>query len=126
MKEWPLRMTDDPIRRAALFAALLAATAWTPHAALAQDDPSPAGPTVRTMAAGTHYSAGGVHRFLLGDDYREVVARADLGGEKYKDIATALRLPIGTVMSRLFRARRQLEGELRDYAARDWGLKKAA
>jgi RNA polymerase sigma-70 factor (ECF subfamily) len=62
----------------------------------------------------------------LGDDYREVVARADLSGEKYKDIATALRLPIGTVMSRLFRARRQLEGELRDYAARDWGLKKAA
>jgi RNA polymerase sigma-70 factor (ECF subfamily) len=62
----------------------------------------------------------------LGADYREVVGRADLSGEKYKDIADALRLPIGTVMSRLFRARRQLEGELRDYAARDWGLKKAA
>jgi hypothetical protein len=29
-------------------------------------------------------------------------------------------------MSRLFRARRQLEGELTDYAARDWGLRKAA
>jgi RNA polymerase sigma-70 factor (ECF subfamily) len=62
----------------------------------------------------------------LGADYREVVGRADLSGEKYKDIADALRLPIGTVMSRLFRARRQLEGDLRDYAARDWGLKKAA
>lgn len=62
----------------------------------------------------------------LGGDYREVVARADLGGEKYKDIADALHLPIGTVMSRLFRARRQLEVELRDYAARDWGLRKAA
>jgi RNA polymerase sigma-70 factor (ECF subfamily) len=62
----------------------------------------------------------------LGTDYREVVARADLGGEKYKDIARALRLPIGTVMSRLFRARRQLEGDLRDFAATDWGLRKAA
>ncbi|MBE7451871.1 MAG: sigma-70 family RNA polymerase sigma factor [Kofleriaceae bacterium] len=62
----------------------------------------------------------------LGADYREVVARADLAGEKYKDIARALDVPIGTVMSRLFRARRQLEGELRDYAARDWGLRKAA
>jgi RNA polymerase sigma-70 factor (ECF subfamily) len=54
------------------------------------------------------------------------VARADLAGERYKDIARALRLPIGTVMSRLFRARRQLEVELREYAARDWGLSKAA
>ncbi len=62
----------------------------------------------------------------LGPDYREVVQRADLGGEKYKDIADALDVPIGTVMSRLFRARRQLEVELRDFAARDWGLTKAA
>ncbi len=62
----------------------------------------------------------------LGGDYREVVARADLAGEKYKDIAQALRLPIGTVMSRLFRARRQLEGDLKEFAARDWGLRKAA
>lgn len=62
----------------------------------------------------------------LGADYREVVARADLGGERYRDIADALDVPIGTVMSRLFRARRQLEGELSDYAARDWGLRKAA
>ena len=62
----------------------------------------------------------------LGGDYREVVERADLAGERYKDIADALAVPIGTVMSRLFRARRQLEGELTAYAARDWGLRKAA
>src|SRR5690348_14341158 len=42
----------------------------------------------------------------LGREYREVVERADLRGEKYKEIAVALRLPVGTVMSRLFRARR--------------------
>lgn len=62
----------------------------------------------------------------LGCDYRDVVERADLAGERYKDIADALCVPIGTVMSRLFRARRQLETELTDYAARDWGLRKAA
>src|SRR5688500_7986105 len=52
----------------------------------------------------------------LGPEYREVVERADLRGEKYRDIADALHVPIGTVMSRLFRARRQLESELREYA----------
>jgi RNA polymerase sigma-70 factor, ECF subfamily len=62
----------------------------------------------------------------LGPDYREVVERADLRGEKYKDIADALDVPIGTVMSRLFRARRQLEEQLRTYAAVDYGIRRAA
>jgi len=62
----------------------------------------------------------------LGPDYREVVERADLRGEKYQQIATALGLPIGTVMSRLFRARRALETELATVAARDYGLRRMA
>jgi RNA polymerase sigma-70 factor (ECF subfamily) len=62
----------------------------------------------------------------LGADYRDVVERADLKGQKYKDIADELRVPIGTVMSRLFRARRVLETELSGYAARDFGIKRAA
>jgi RNA polymerase sigma-70 factor (ECF subfamily) len=62
----------------------------------------------------------------LGADYRDVVERADLRGEKYKDIADALEVPIGTVMSRLFRARRALEVELAPFAARDYGIKRAA
>jgi len=62
----------------------------------------------------------------LGREYRDVVERADLRGEKYKDIADALDVPIGTVMSRLFRARRVLEGELSELAARDYGIKRAA
>ena len=65
-------------------------------------------------------------RSRLSPDYREVVERADLRGEKYRDIADALHVPIGTVMSRLFRARRQLEDDLREYAAEDWGIKRAA
>ena len=62
----------------------------------------------------------------LGPDYRDVVERADLRGEKYKDIADALHVPIGTVMSRLFRARRVLEHELSAYAARDYGITRRA
>ncbi len=62
----------------------------------------------------------------LGPEYRDVVERADLRGEKYKDIADALHVPIGTVMSRLFRARRVLETELGGFAARDYGIKRAA
>jgi RNA polymerase sigma-70 factor, ECF subfamily len=69
-----------------------------------------------------------VHEALgkLGADYRDVVERADLKGQKYKDIADDLRVPIGTVMSRLFRARRVLEAELAPYAARDYGIRRAA
>lgn len=62
----------------------------------------------------------------LGPEYRDVVERADLRGEKYRDIADALHVPIGTVMSRLFRARRVLEGELAEVAARDYNLRRAA
>jgi RNA polymerase sigma-70 factor (ECF subfamily) len=62
----------------------------------------------------------------LGPEYRDVVERADLHGERYKDIADALAVPIGTVMSRLFRARRVLEGELAEFAAKDYGIRRAA
>ncbi len=62
----------------------------------------------------------------LGPEYRDVVERADLRGEKYRDIADALHVPIGTVMSRLFRARRVLEAELAGFAAKDYGIRRAA
>jgi RNA polymerase sigma-70 factor, ECF subfamily len=62
----------------------------------------------------------------LGEDYLKVVLLADLRGARYRDIATQLGVPIGTVMSRLFRARRQLEERLRDYAAADYGIHRAA
>ncbi|HWM88136.1 MAG TPA: sigma-70 family RNA polymerase sigma factor [Kofleriaceae bacterium] len=62
----------------------------------------------------------------LGEDYLKVVLLADLRGARYRDIATELGVPIGTVMSRLFRARRQLEERLREYAATDYGIVRAA
>ena len=55
-----------------------------------------------------------------------VVVLADIEGLKYKDIAQALDCPIGTVMSRLFRARRMLEDRLRPYAEQDYGIMRRA
>jgi len=48
--------------------------------------------------------------------YREVVLLVDVEGFAYKDAAEILDIPIGTVMSRLHRARRQLQKLLYDYA----------
>jgi RNA polymerase sigma-70 factor (ECF subfamily) len=62
----------------------------------------------------------------LGEDYRAVVEMADLEGTKYRDIAKKLGVPMGTVMSRLYRARRQLESALQDFAASDYGICRAA
>jgi RNA polymerase sigma-70 factor (ECF subfamily) len=57
----------------------------------------------------------------LPDDFRCVVVLADLEGLSYREIATRLACPIGTVMSRLYRARRMLEVSLGEYA-RELGL----
>ena len=48
--------------------------------------------------------------------HREVVLLVDVEGFAYKDAAKILEVPIGTVMSRLHRARQQLQKDLFDYA----------
>ncbi|OFL65219.1 MULTISPECIES: sigma-70 family RNA polymerase sigma factor [unclassified Brevibacterium] len=53
----------------------------------------------------------------LQDDFRMVVYYADVEGLPYKEIAEIMDTPIGTVMSRLHRGRRQLREKLTDYAA---------
>ena len=52
----------------------------------------------------------------LNDDYRMVVYLSDVEGLAYKEIAEALDMPIGTVMSRLHRGRKQLRELLKDVA----------
>lgn len=42
----------------------------------------------------------------LGDEHREVLLMWGVDGLKYREIATILEVPIGTVMSRLHRARK--------------------
>jgi RNA polymerase sigma-70 factor (ECF subfamily) len=44
----------------------------------------------------------------LHEDQREIVERAYVRGERFKDIAIALGIPLGTVLSRSDRARRSL------------------
>jgi RNA polymerase sigma-70 factor (ECF subfamily) len=60
----------------------------------------------------------------LKPDFRVIVELSDLQGFSYREIAEALEIPIGTVMSRLFRARQALRGKLEDHA-RQFGLQLA-
>lgn len=48
----------------------------------------------------------------LPPDYREIIVLRELEGLSYKEIAGVADLPIGTVMSRLSRARGQLQSRL--------------
>ncbi len=53
----------------------------------------------------------------LPQDFRTTVYLADMEGFSYREVADIMRCPVGTVMSRLHRARGQLRGMLRDQAA---------
>ena len=54
----------------------------------------------------------------LPHDYKMVVLFADLEGFAYKEIAEILAVPVGTVMSRLYRGRRMLEKALLSFGRR--------
>ncbi|MEM7403237.1 MAG: sigma-70 family RNA polymerase sigma factor [Myxococcota bacterium] len=59
------------------------------------------------------------------EDFRNIVLLSDLYNFSYKDIAKRVGIPIGTVMSRLFRGRRILQEQLFAYAKQE-GVIKAA
>jgi RNA polymerase sigma-70 factor (ECF subfamily) len=54
----------------------------------------------------------------LPDPYRHVVLAVDVAGYSYADAAQALDIPVGTVMSRLYRGRRLVIGTIEGDRAR--------
>ncbi len=52
----------------------------------------------------------------LPEAFRETVMLSDVEGLRYEEIAKMLDVPVGTVKSRLFRARRMLQAKLYRYA----------
>ncbi len=53
----------------------------------------------------------------LADDFRSVIWLCDIEGFSYEEIAKIIDIPIGTVRSRLFRARNMLKEKLKTYAS---------
>ncbi|MGE0787898.1 MAG: sigma-70 family RNA polymerase sigma factor [Sandaracinaceae bacterium] len=52
----------------------------------------------------------------LAPEFRQVLVLVDLDERSYKDAAQTIGCPIGTVMSRLHRARRAMKAQLEEYA----------
>ena len=52
----------------------------------------------------------------LSHEHREIITLIDISGTSYKDAATVLEIPVGTVMSRLCRARQHLQRLLTEFA----------
>lgn len=69
--------------------------------------PSAAAPALRCVSDAMH---GALH--ALPPKFLTVVELVDLHDHSYREAADALGIPVGTVMSRLFRARRMLEASL--------------
>lgn len=62
----------------------------------------------------------------LPDEFREVIVLVDLDERSYKDAASVIGCPIGTVMSRLHRARRAMKEQLGGYAMSEGYVQQAA
>lgn len=73
-------------------------------------DPRPGPETAALARERVHAIEVGLSR--LSPDHRAIILMRDLNGMSYEEIAAALELPVGTVRSRLARARAGLQADL--------------
>ena len=59
----------------------------------------------------------------LPENFRSIVLLCDMEGYSYEEIAEHIQCPIGTVRSRLHRARKQLQSKLHKYAEKNGYIK---
>lgn len=100
------------------------------------DSHDPEGETIGAVVSHVALQQAGVDSFITNLDlgpaihaavealspvFRSIVLLVDVEGMSYSEVAAVLRIPIGTVRSRLFRARRLLQEQLVAHA-RDAGL----
>ena len=62
----------------------------------------------------------------LSEEFRRIVLLSELEGLSYKEIASKVNIPLGTVMSRLFRGRKMLQKSLNRYARESGYIQTAA
>lgn len=84
---------------------------WDATVEHAQEEPGYSDEVVAAMGA-------------LDADQRRVIHMVSVEGLSYQETAVALGVPIGTVMSRLSRARRKLEAMLTEYAESSYRLRR--
>ena len=75
------------------------------------NDPNPARATLRGELAGQLRAA----MATLSEQHRTILVLREVEGLSYEELAEQLDIPIGTVMSRLFHARRKMQAALRPY-----------
>jgi RNA polymerase sigma-70 factor, ECF subfamily len=61
----------------------------------------------------------------LTEEFRTIIILSDLEGMTYEEIAGILNIPLGTVRSRLHRARKVMQRKLRKYAVKNGYIKPA-
>ena len=59
---------------------------------------------------------------MIPEKHREILVMRELEGMTYEDLARVLKIPKGTVMSRLFHARAKMQGLLSEYLGQDQKL----
>ena len=61
----------------------------------------------------------------LPEEFRECLVLSDIADLSYAEIADVMKVPVGTVKSRLFRARQALQRVLYDYAVEAGYIKRS-